>query len=422
MSLLTDVGADMMSVGEGRRTRASRRFGFWAVGFALLALTAFSTAPSPLYGLYQQRDNLSSLTVTAVYAVYAAGILVSLLLVGHVSDWYGRRTVLIPALSIALLAGVLFCLWKSLPNLLVARFLTGLALGATLTAATAYLGDVDVGVEGTPSRKSQVVATVANVGGLATGPLIAGLLAQYLGYRLTLPYVVFAIALAVALAGVLFAPETRASAGSPPRYHPQRLGLPATHRAEFIAATLGIFLCFAVAGLFAGLAGVFLAGPLHQPSHALVGVTIFVNFGAACVVQITTSKWTVPRLLTLGVVLTLAGLAVLVFSTWITPPSLGLFLGGGAIVGGGSGAIFRGTLTMTVSASATNERASALASFFVAGYLGLSLPVVALGIVLQKISPKVTLLAFALVVGLAMLAAAPVLTARNRGTKEGESQ
>jgi len=117
---------------------------------------------------------------------------------------------------------------------------------------------------------------------------------------------------------------------------------------------------------------------------------------------------------------TLAGLVVLVSSTWVAPPSLALFLVGGAIVGAGSGAIFRGTLTMTVSTSANNERASALASFFVAGYLGLSLPVVALGVALQSVSPKVTLLAFALVVGLAMLAAAPVLTARKGG--EGEQR
>ena len=62
-------------VGEGSRVRTSRRFGFWAVGYALLALTAFSTAPSPLYGLYQQRDNLSSLTITVVYSVYAGEFL-----------------------------------------------------------------------------------------------------------------------------------------------------------------------------------------------------------------------------------------------------------------------------------------------------------------------------------------------------------
>jgi len=407
-------------VGEGSRVRTSRRFGFWAVGYALLALTAFSTAPSPLYGLYQQRDNLSSLTITVVYSVYAGGILVSLLLVGHISDWYGRRPVLIPALSVALLAAVLFCVWKSLPGLLVARFLTGLALGAALTAATAYLGDIDVGIEDTPTRRSQVVATVGNVGGLATGALIAGFLAQYLRDKLTVPYLVFVAALAVAIVGVLLAPESRSPGGSHPRYHPQRLGLPSTHRSEFIAATLGIFLCFAVVGLFAGLAGAFLAGPLHQSSHALVGVTIFACFGVACLVQVTTIKWSVPRLLAFGVVVTLAGLVVLVSSTWVAPPSLALFLVGGAIVGAGSGAIFRGTLTMTVSTSANNERASALASFFVAGYLGLSLPVVALGVALQSVSPKVTLLAFALVVGLAMLAAAPVLTARKGG--EGEPQ
>ena len=308
----------------------------------------------------------------------------------------------------------MFCVWKSLPGLLVARFLTGLALGATLTAATAYLGDIDVGIEGTPSVRSQVVATVGNVGGFATGALIAGFLSQYLRDKLTVPYLVFVAALAVAIVCVLLAPESRPPAASHPRYHPQRLGLPSTHRSEFIAATLGIFLCFAVVGLFAGLAGAFLAGPLHQSSHALVGVTIFACFGVACLVQVTTSKWSVPRLLAFGVVVTLAGLVVLVSSTWSRLES-GSLPGRWCHRRRRFGGIFRGTLTMTVSTSANNERASALASFFVAGYLGLSLPVVALGVALQSVSPKVTLLAFALVVGLAMLAAAPVLTARKGG-------
>jgi hypothetical protein len=32
----------------------SRRAAFWAVAFAFLAVTAFSTAPSSLYGLIEQ--------------------------------------------------------------------------------------------------------------------------------------------------------------------------------------------------------------------------------------------------------------------------------------------------------------------------------------------------------------------------------
>jgi hypothetical protein len=68
--------------------RLSRGAGFWAVAFAFLVLTAFATAPSPLYGLYAQQDHLAPLTITIVYAVCATGVVASLLLSGHVSDWY----------------------------------------------------------------------------------------------------------------------------------------------------------------------------------------------------------------------------------------------------------------------------------------------------------------------------------------------
>jgi MFS family permease len=108
----------------GRRARTHDP-GFWAIAFSLLVVTAFSTAPSPLYGLYSRYEHLSPLTLTIVYAVYAAGVTVSLLLAGHVSDWYGRRVVLIPALVLAMVGAVLFISWKSLAGLLLARVLTG---------------------------------------------------------------------------------------------------------------------------------------------------------------------------------------------------------------------------------------------------------------------------------------------------------
>src|SRR3954464_13686331 len=76
----------------------SRGAGFWAVAFAFFALTAFATAPSPLYGLYAQSEHLAPITLTVVYAVYAVGVVASLLLAGHLSDLYGRRSVLIPGL------------------------------------------------------------------------------------------------------------------------------------------------------------------------------------------------------------------------------------------------------------------------------------------------------------------------------------
>ena len=154
-----------------------------------MVAAAFSTAPSSLYGLFAQAEHLSSLTLTLVYAVYAAGTVIGLLLAGHVSDWYGRRAVLVPALAVAVVAAVVFLVWRSLAGLVVARVLTGLALGAAVATATAFVTDLDAGPGGAPTRRATIVATVANIGGLAVGPLIAGLLARYAAHALTLPFV-----------------------------------------------------------------------------------------------------------------------------------------------------------------------------------------------------------------------------------------
>jgi MFS family permease len=260
--------------------RLSRRLGFWAVAFSFLVAAAFSTAPSSLYGLYEHREHLSSLTITFVYAVYAVGIVVSLLLAGHVSDWYGRRAVMLPALAVVAFAAVIFLVWKSLAGLLVARVLTGLALGAAVATATAYIADLDAGPSGVPTQRAGIVATIANIGGLGVGPLIAGLLARYAAHPLTLPYIVFLALLLAGVVLVILAPEGNPPLHARPRYHPQRLAAPAGARRQFFAATTGAFMAFAIFGLFAGLAGAFLAGPLDHASPALAGLTIFLTFGA----------------------------------------------------------------------------------------------------------------------------------------------
>ena len=210
--------------------RLSRRVGFWAIAFAFLSVTALSTAPSALYGLYERHEHFSPITITLVYAVYAAGVTASLLLAGHVSDWYGRKAVLIPALTLAVAAAVLFISWQSLTGLLVARVITGLALGATVATATAYITDLDSDPTrpgAAVTRRAGTVGRIAQVGGLAIGPLASGLLARYAPGGLTLPYVVLLVALVVAMLAVLLAPNGRPVAHPLPRYRPQRLKVPA---------------------------------------------------------------------------------------------------------------------------------------------------------------------------------------------------
>jgi MFS family permease len=238
---------------------------------------------------------------------------------------------------------------------------------------------------------------------------VAGLLARYEPHALTLPFVVFAALLTTALLMVMLAPEGHAAVRPRPRYHPQRLAAPANARRQFLAATTGVFTAFSVGGLFAGLTGTFLVGPLHHSSPALIGLTIFLTFGAGVLVQATTTSWPAHRLVAAGIGPIIVGLWLVVVSAWTSPPSLALFLIGSVAAGAGLGAIIRGSLTVVISTSAPDDRAGALATFFTAGYAGVSLPVVGVGFALQHLSPRVTLFVFGATVGLVILAAAPIL-------------
>src|SRR4051794_28328585 len=155
---------------------------FWVAAAAFLVNMGFSAVPTPLYVLYQQRDHFSTIMLTVVYAVYALGVIASLFLGGHLSDWVGRKWVFVPALLLNVVSALIFLFAPSLPGLMVARIISGISIGLTTATATAYLGELHVGVLGgdtSSPRRAQVVATAANLGGIGVGPLAAGLLAEY---------------------------------------------------------------------------------------------------------------------------------------------------------------------------------------------------------------------------------------------------
>ena len=390
------------------RSRRHHGVGFWAVALTFLTLAAFTTVPSPLYGLYQASDGFSELMLTVIFAAYAIGVIGALALAGHLSDWYGRRRLLIPAAGFAIVSALVFLTWTSVPGLLVARVLTGISIGLTQSTATAYLAELHARHRPQASgTRAQVTATTVNMGGLGLGALVAGLLAQWVGHPLTVPYVVFLIATCLAVVAVAASPETRAPVKPRPRYRPQRPSVPAEARGEFYAAALSAFIVFATVGLFAGLAGLFLVVALHHPSHALAGATLFAVFSAAVIAQLATVNWPLRRALAAGMALMVLGLAGTVTAVWLSTPSLPLFTIGGAVTGAGGGVIFKGAVATVIRISRPESRAAALTGLYLSAFVGLSLPIVGTGVALAEgVSPRVTLLAFAIAVAIGIAASA----------------
>ena len=396
------------ATGEGRN-----RLGFWAVAFAFTTAMAFTTVPTPLWSLYAQRDHFSSLTVTVVFAAYAVAVAVSLFLAGHLSDSYGRRRLLAPALALNLIAGVVFVTWPELPGLLLARVLSGLGIGAVTATATAWLTELHAARRPLGgSSRSQVVAIAANLGGLGLGGLISGVLAQWASGPLSVPFIVLLGALAVAEIGLFVAPETRTVRGPRARYRPQRLSVPPQARGRFLGAAIGAAIAFALFGLVTSLAPSFLEGTLHTPSHALAGAVSFAVFAAAAAVQMLSSSRPIQQLLATGIPALLSGVALLTLALWLPTPSLAMFIAGDVLAGVGAGLMFKGAIGTVSEIAAPEHRAEALAGLYLAAYLGLAGPVIGLGALTQIASTRVSLLVFSGLLALGIFAAAPVLLSR----------
>ena len=395
------AGEDLMTNVDSFPTPATQDqrggSGFWTVAYGFLIVMAFATLPSPLYGLYRTRDHLSAFMITVIYAIFAGGTIASLLAVRSIAVRIGRRGVMLSAVAIMMVAAGLLAAWKALPALLIGRLITGLSVGLAAGIAITYL--IELRLRANPKAsvvRAQTIGTSLTVGGLGIGALIGGLLAQWGKLQLTLPYLVFVALGAVALAGLWFVPETGTPTphptAKPTAARSARLPLPAA------AATLA---AFAANGLFAGLAGLFLATTLHHPSHALSGATLFLVFSCGVASQLMTAKLQASRVLALGMISMLVGLILLVVSVRLSTPNLALFLISGALIGGGAGAVFKGTTGVVLAASAPENRLAMTSDLLIALYVGLSVPVVGAGIALnQGASPPNTVLGFAILVGL----------------------
>jgi predicted MFS family arabinose efflux permease len=352
--------------------------------------------------------------ITVIYAIFAAGTIASLLAVRAVAVRIGRRGVMLAAVATMMVSAGLLATWKALPGLLVGRFVTGVSVGLAAGTAITYLIELRLRADPKASMaRAQTIGTSVTVGGLGIGALIGGLLAQWGKLQLTLPYLVFVALGAVALAGLRFVPETGApappAAAKPTAVRSARLPVP---------AAAGTLAAFAANGLFAGLAGLFLASTLHHPSHALSGVTLFLVFSCGVLSQLMTARLPASRVLALGTLSMLAGLVLLVVSVRLSTPNLALFLLSGALIGGGAGAVFKGTTGIVLAVSAPENRLAMTSDLLIALYLGLSVPVVGAGIALnQGASPHNTVLGFAILVGLGVSISGGALLRRRPETQ-----
>jgi MFS family permease len=354
------------TLAPGRR-RLSGRASFLLLASIVVALLASSSAPTPLYPIYQARWGFSAITTTVVFGAYAIAVLVALLTVGSLSDHLGRRPVLLTALVVQIGTMWIFTSATGVPQLLAARIIQGLATGAAIGAVGAGLLDLD-------RARGTVANAVAPMLGTATGALLAGIFVQYLSAPTRLVFIVLSLVFAAQAVGVLLMPETTpGQPGALASLRPE-IGLPAAARRPMLVAAPVLFAAWALGGFYLALGPALIRLIVHSGSSLLGGALVFVMAGSAAAAVLIARNLEATRMMGAGVLALITGVALSLEA--ITTSSAGLFFASLVLAGAGFGTTLQGAIRTVLPHAQAHERAGLLSLVYVVSYLGMGLPAV----------------------------------------------
>ncbi|MNK94824.1 Multidrug resistance protein MdtL [compost metagenome] len=343
----------------------SNRASLWFLAITLLSFLAASTAPTPLYQLYQEQLQFSSAVLTLIFGVYALSLLAALLTVGSLSDFLGRKPVIFTAVMLNAVAMLLFIYADSVTWLISARVLQGFATGMATAVLSATLLDTD-------RQQGPLINSVAPLIGMALGGLGCGLLAQFAPAPLHLTYWLLLALFVMQAVYVWRLPESVSSQPGAWASLRPTLHVPVQARSTLWRVLPLNTATWALGGFYASLAPSLVRTATGSTSNLIGGATVAALTLTGALMIYTLRNRAAARSLQLGASLLPIGLILILLG--VHNASLSLFFLGTLIAGCGFGAGFLGAVRSLVPLALPHERAGLMSAYYVLSYLAFCLP------------------------------------------------
>lgn len=355
--------------------RLSRTAGYWLVAGTIGVALLGSATPTPLYGIYREQWGFSPFVLTAIFAVYALSVLVTLIGFGRISDDIGRRPTLLGAIAMMLVGTALFVWAQSAVWLFVARILQGLGTGVAMGAAGAAL--LDLHPQGDSLRAGRLNSLVSTTS-MGMGVVLAAILVEYGPAPLKTPYLLVIAMLVVLLIGVALMPEP-VEQRRRPSLRLERPSVPREIRGAFVLAGLGILASWSVGGLFLSLGPQLAAIELGTDNRVATSLGVFALTAAGTLAQVIAGRVDPQRLMSGGALVLAVGMAATIGS--LSLGSTPVFLISAAILGVGWGTAFLGALGSLTGDISAEHRAAVMSALYIVAYLSMAVPALAAGLV-----------------------------------------
>jgi hypothetical protein len=335
-----------------------------------LSFLAGSSAPTPLYPVYQAMWGFSSVTLTLIFASYVLVLLAALLVFGRLSDHVGRKRVIVGATLLQVGAMALFATAPGVAALFAGRIVQGLATGAALGAVGAAMLDID-------RDRGTLANAVAPALGTAAGGFLSGLLVHWLPAPTELVYAVLGVVYLLQIVGIGLLPEPgQRRSGAWASLLPQ-LAAPAASRATLRAAIPVMVAGWAMAGFYASLGPAVVHRVFGFDASLGGGVALFLLAGSAGAMVFLLRATDPRRLMQLGAVALASGSAGVASALVLRSPAL--FGLAALVAGAGFGMGFQGSIRSVLATANAAQRAGVLSVLFVVAYVAMGLPAVIAG-------------------------------------------
>ena len=389
----------------GARSRSALPPAAWfvAMSAAFAAFFIAAGAPTPLLPIYEANWHFPASMVTVAFGVYAIALLLTLLVIGSLSDHIGRRPLLIGALARELASMLVFLVSPSISWIIAARIIQGVATAAATSSFSAAI------LELAPDKRKHlagVITGLAPAAGIGVGALFSGVIAQFSSSAAATVWIILAAVMLIALVFAIFTPETATrKPGAIASLRP-RVSVPPAARSVFAVPLPSLIAAWLVSALFLGLMPTILRLKFGIDGPVVSGLAAFAEQGTGGATAVALSKMKPQRLVFAGGFAIVAGIVLFIAS--IAATSLPLLWIGAVVGGAGLGGAFTGTIRSLVPLVEAQERAGLFSAIYLVSYITFGVPVIVAGLFLSTIGVTAIALGFGVVTVVA--AAAGVVT------------
>jgi MFS family permease/acetolactate synthase regulatory subunit len=364
-----------------------RKLAYWFVALGLF-MTVFGTnLPSPLYAIYREQWQLSANWITSIFATYALIVIPTIVVAGQLSDRFGRKWLLIVGVFMSLLGSLSFSLATSPFHLLIARILQGISIGMLNGVAVAALTELD---KNNSRSKAALAAAIAVTSGNALGPLLSGLLGDYAPYPTKLAFYFHVMIILPCLLGLFYLREkSKLSLDVISIRFPR---VPKSVRRTFILTSLTSFLAWAVMSMVMSILPSYLNQWIPVTTLWMSGALIALVFTLSTCSQLLLRKSSILLSLALGFVCLITGLVGFTIAVYLQ--SIICMLISVILIGIGHGPAYSSTLARLNERIDEEGRSDVVSAYYVFTYLGVSVPILGMGIAASRIGLFPSIMAF----------------------------